>query len=131
MLVKVCLPRITLKNYLKKRSLQITTVKSFQTFANSVVLHFLFLGERERENQHAMKKYTLVARETPSGEKFYELCRELPGAVLATKNYEGDLCDSKDLSDGKIFEKLGSKQCSYKTIQNCLLDLNEGCSNLF
>ena len=91
----------------------------------------LLFGKRGRENQHAMKKYMLAARETPSGEKYYEMCRELPGAVLATKNHQGGLSDGEDSSDGKIFEKPGSERCPYKIIQNYLSHLNDGCSSLF
>ena len=91
----------------------------------------LFLGNRGRENQHAMKKYMMTARETPTGEKYYELCRERPGAVLATKNAQGGLNDTEDCSDGKIFQKSNSKHCPYTTVFNYLSHLNPECSNLF
>ena len=45
----------------------------------------LFLGQRGRENQTTMEKYMLIKRQTPSGEKYWELNRQRPGAVLATK----------------------------------------------
>ena len=45
----------------------------------------LCLGQRGRENQTAMKKYMLIKRQKPSGEKYWELNRQRRGAVLATK----------------------------------------------
>ena len=70
----------------------------------------LFLGKRSLENQQLLKKHMLVARETPSGEKYLEMSTER-GAVLATKNHQGGLDDKEDESNGKIFERPGSKRC--------------------
>ena len=79
----------------------------------------LFLGKRGRENQQLLKKHMLVSRETPSGEKYLEMSRER-GAVLATKNHQGDLDDKEDESNGKIFERPGSKRCPVKLIEKYL-----------
>ena len=90
----------------------------------------LFLGKRGRENQQLLKKHMLVSRETPSGEKYLEMSRER-GAVLATKNHQGGLDDKEDESNGKIFERPGSKRCSVKLIEKYLSHLNPECSSLF
>ena len=90
----------------------------------------LFLGKRGRENQQLLKKHMLVARETPSGEKYLEMSRER-GAVLATKNHQGGLDDKEDESNGKIFERPGSKRCPVKLIEKYLSHLNPECSSLF
>ena len=90
----------------------------------------LFLGKRGRENQQLLKKHMLVARETPSGEKYLEMSRER-GAVLATKNHQGGLDDKEDESNGKIFERPGSKRCPVKLIEKYLSHLNPKYSSLF
>ena len=90
----------------------------------------LFLGKRGRENQQLLKKHMLVSRETPSGEKYLEMSRER-GAVLATKNHQGGLDDKEDESNGKIFERPGSKRCPVKLIEKYLSHLNPECSSLF
>ena len=64
----------------------------------------------------------LVARETPSGEKYLEMSGER-GAVLATKNHQGGLDDKDDESNGKIFERPGSKRCPVKLIEKYLSHL--------
>ena len=89
----------------------------------------LFLGKRGRENQQLLKKHMLVARETPSGEKYLEMSRER-GAVLATRNHQGGLDDKDDESNGKIFERPGSKRCPVKLIEKYLSHLNPECSSL-
>ena len=89
----------------------------------------LFLGKRGRENQQLLKKHMLVARETPRGEKYLEMSRER-GAVLATKNHQGGLDDKEDESNGKIFERPGSKRCPVKLIEKYLSHLNPECSSL-
>ena len=90
----------------------------------------LLLGRRGRENQQLLKKHMLVSRETPSGEKYLEMSRER-GAVLATKNHQGGLHDKEDESNGKTFERPGSKRCSVKLIEKYLSHLNPECSRLF
>ena len=72
----------------------------------------------------------LVARETPSGEKYLKMSRER-GAVLETKNHQGGLDDKEDESNGKIFERPGSKRCPVKLIEEYLSHLNPECSSLF
>ena len=90
----------------------------------------LFLGKRGRENQHTMKKTMLALRKSPAGEEYYELSNER-GAVLATKNHQGGLEDKDDESNGKIFQRSGSKRCPVKLIANYLAHLNLESSNLF
>lgn len=47
----------------------------------------LYFGKRGRENQSAMKKSMLRLAVTPSGEEYFELNKDEPGAVLSTKNH--------------------------------------------
>ena len=116
-----------------------------QTAANRLVFFFflfvclfvclfffisLFLGKGGRENQQLLEKHMLVAREIPSGEKYLEKSRER-GAVLATKNQQGGLEDKEDESNGKIFERTGSKRCPVKLIEKYLSRLNPECGCLF
>ena len=90
----------------------------------------LFLGKRGRENQHTMKKTMLALRKThAAGEEYYEVSNER-GAVLATKNHQGDLDDQDDESNGKIFERPDSKRCPVKLISSYLRHLNPESSNL-
>ena len=91
----------------------------------------LFLGQRGRENQTAMKKYMLIKRQTPSGEKYWELNRQRLGAVLATKNHQEGLTDHQNESDGKILERPGSLRCPFRIVDKYLSHLNPNCSNLF
>jgi len=79
----------------------------------------LFLGKRGRENQQTMKKTMLALRKTPDGEEYYEVSNER-GAVLATKNHQGGLDDQDDESNGKIFERPGSKR-SFRNILHILI----------
>ena len=90
----------------------------------------LFLGKRGRENQQTMKKTMLALRKTPDGEEYYEVSNER-GAVLATKNHQGGLDDQDDESNGKIFERPGSKRCPVKLISKYLAHPNPQSSNLF
>ena len=90
----------------------------------------LFLGKRGRENQLTMKKTMLALRKTPAGEEYYEVSNER-GAVLATKNHQGGLHDQDDESNGKVFERPGSKRCPVKLISKYLRHLNPDSSNLF
>lgn len=90
----------------------------------------LFLGKRGRENQHTMKKTMLALRKLPAGEDYYEVSNERV-AVLATKNHQGGLDDQDDESNGKIFERPGSKRCPVKLISKYLRHLNPESSNLF
>ena len=89
----------------------------------------LFLSKRGRENQHTMKKTMLALRKTPAGKEYYEVSNER-GAVLATKNHQGGLDDQDDESNGKIFERPGSKRCPVKVVSKYLRHLNPESSNL-
>ena len=91
----------------------------------------LFLGKRGRENQRLLKKYMLVSRQIPTGEKYLEMNRERAGAVLVIKNHQGGLDDNEDESNGKIFERPGSKRCPVKLIEKYLSHLNPDSSSLF
>ena len=73
-----------------------------------------YFGKRGRENQRKLSKQMVVLRETPGNNKYYELRRDLPGAMLATKNHQGGLDDSADESDGKMFETPDSLRCQSK-----------------
>ena len=90
----------------------------------------LFLGKRGRENQHTVKKTMLALRKTPVGAEYFEVSNER-GAVLATKNRQGGLDDQDDESNGKIFERPGSKCCPVKLISKCLRHLDPKSSTLF
>ena len=72
----------------------------------------------------------LALRKTPAGEEYYEVGNE-QGAVLATKNHQGGLDDPDDESNGKFFERSGSKRCPVKLISKYLSHLNPESSNLF
>ncbi|CAH3181428.1 unnamed protein product, partial [Porites lobata] len=80
----------------------------------------LFLGKRGRENQHLLKKHMLISREAPNGEKYLEINKE-----------RGGLDDKEDESNGKIFERPGSKRCPVKLIEKYLSHLSPKCSSLF
>ena len=73
----------------------------------------------------------LVLRETPGNRKYYDLRRDLPGAMLATKNHQGGLDDSADESDGKMFETPDSLRCPVKTLENYLKHLHPKLESLF
>ena len=77
-----------------------------------------------------MKKTMLALRKTPAGEEYYEVGNER-GAVLATKKHQGGLDDQDDESNGKTFERPGSKRCPVKLITKYLRHLNPESSNLF
>ena len=49
----------------------------------------LFFGRWGRENQREMKPGMFALRMTPQGEEYFELNRQFPGAVPATKNHQG------------------------------------------
>ena len=85
----------------------------------------LYFGQRGRENQRQMTKTMLALRQrTPLGKRYYELQRQIPGAVLATKNHQGGLNDEEDESDGKMFEVRGSPRCPVQTMENYISHLN-------
>lgn len=91
----------------------------------------LYFGKRGRENQRQMTKTMLALRRTPLGKRYYELQRQLPGAVLATKNHQGGLNDEEDESDGKMFEVPGSPRCPVQTVENYISHLNPEMEFLF
>ena len=90
-----------------------------------------YFGKRGRENQRKLSKQMLVLCETPGNRKYYELRRDLPGAMLATKNHQGGLDDSADESDGKMFETPDSLRCPVKTLENYLKHLHPKLESLF
>lgn len=96
----------------------------------------LYFGKRGRENQSLMKKTMLRLVVTASGEEYFELNKEEPGAVLSTKNHSGGLDGSEDNADGKIFSNPDSKRCPVQTIKaylssesggRCLIPTAQGC----
>lgn len=91
----------------------------------------LFFGRRGRENQRQMKPAMLVLRTTPQGQEYFELNRQFPGAVAATKNHQGGLNDAEDESDAKIFSVPESPRCPVKTLKNYLSHLNPKQEALF
>ena len=91
----------------------------------------LFFGRRGRENQREMKPGMLALRETPQGVEYFELNRQFPGALPATKNHQGGLADAEDESDAKIFSVPDSPRCPVKTIKNYFAHLNPGIDVLF
>ena len=68
---------------------------------------------------------------TASGEEYFELNKENPGAVLSTKNHTGGLDGSEDHADGKIFSSPGFKRCPVQTIKSYLSHLNPALDALF
>jgi len=78
-----------------------------------------------------MKSVMLALRRTPQGEEYFELNREYPGSLLATKNHQGGLSDAEDESDEKIFSLPESPKCLMKTIKNYLSHLNPKLDVLF
>ena len=59
-----------------------------------------------------------------NGEEFFELNRNAPGAVLASKNHTGGLDGSEDPSDGKIFPQASSRRCPVEVLKAYLSHLN-------
>ena len=66
----------------------------------------------------------LVLRTTPDGRHFFEINREVAGALPSTKNHQGGIRDEEDESNGKMFDCPGSERCPVKTVKNYLLHLN-------
>ena len=64
-----------------------------------------------------MKPAMLAFRATPQGEEYFELKREFPGSLPATKNHQGGLSDTEDESDARIFAEPESAKCPVKTIK--------------
>ena len=78
-----------------------------------------------------MKPAMLALRATSRGEEYFELNREFPGSLPATKNHQGGLSDTEDESDAKIFAVPESPRCPVKTIKNYLSHLNLKSDCLF
>ena len=77
----------------------------------------IYFGRRGKENQRNMKPAMLALRATPQGEEYFELNREFPGSLPATKNHQSGLSDAEDESDAKIFSVPESAKCPVKTIK--------------
>jgi hypothetical protein len=107
------------------------TTNPYQLLRTAWFYITLYFGKRGRENQRKLLKEMLVLRETPGKKKYYELRKDLPGAMLATKNHQGGLDDSADESDGKMFETPDSPRCPVKTLGNYLKHLNPNVECLF
>ena len=92
----------------------------------------LYLGRRGRENQRKFSKNSFRLSKIPlTGEEYFELAREQPGAVLATKNNQGGLDSTEDASDGKMFECKNSPRCPVAVLKTYLSHLNPKCDALF
>ena len=91
----------------------------------------LYFGKRGRENQSAMKKSMLRLAVTPSGEEYFELNKDEPGAVLSTKNHTGGLDGTEDHADGKIFASPYSSRCPLQTVKAYLSHLHPEVDALF
>ena len=83
----------------------------------------IYFGRRGRENQRDMKPAMLALRATPQNEDYFELNRQFPGSLPATKNHQGGLSDAEDESDAKILSVPESANCSVKTIKKLLVPL--------
>ena len=88
-------------------------------------------GKRSRENQSSLKKSMLRLVPAANGEEFFELNRNEPGAVLASKNHTGGLDGSEDPSDGKIFPQASSRRCPVEVLKAYLSHLNPNSDALF
>ena len=78
--------------------------KSPSQLQNTVWFYItLYFGKRGRENQGKMTKQMLVLRTTPDGWQFFEINREVAGALPSTKNHQGGIRDEEDESNGKMF----------------------------
>ncbi|KAJ7388220.1 BTB/POZ domain-containing protein kctd1, partial [Desmophyllum pertusum] len=63
----------------------------------------IYFGKRGRENQSSLKKSMLRLLTTANGEEFFELNKNEPGAVLASKNHTEDLTGLKITQTAKSF----------------------------
>ena len=86
----------------------------------------LYFGKRGRENQRKLTKEMLPLQLTSQGRQYYELRN-----LLGSKNHQGDLHDSNDESDGKMFAVPNSPRRPVKTVQNYLNHLNPELDVLF
>ena len=89
-----------------------------------VLYHTLLWAAADDENHASSLK-------NPTWKRYYELQRQLPGAVLGTKNHQSGLNDEEDESDGKMFEVPGSPQCPVQTVENYISHLNPEMEFLF
>ena len=95
------------------------------------LLQTAWFGKRGRENQSSLKKLMLCLVTAANGEEFFELNRNAPGAVLASKNHTGGLDGSEDPSDGKIFPQASSRRCPVEVLKAYLSHLNPNSDALF
>lgn len=91
----------------------------------------IYFGKRGGENQSSLKKAMLRLVPAANGEEFFELNRNEPGAVLASKNHTGGLDSSDDPSDGKIFPQANSRRCPVEVLKVYLSHLNPNLDALF
>ena len=91
----------------------------------------IYFGKRGRENQNSLKKSMLRLVPAANGEEFFELNRNEPGAVLASKNHTGGLDGSEDPSDGKIFPQASSRRFPVEVLKVYLSHLNPNSDKLF
>ena len=78
-----------------------------------------------------MKKSMLRLAVTPSGEEYFELNKDEPGAVLSTKNHTGGLNSTEDHTDDKTFASPNSSRCPLQTLKAYLCDLHPEVDALF
>lgn len=91
----------------------------------------IYFGKRGKENQSSLKKSMLRLVPAANGEEFFELNRNEPGAVFASKNHTGGLDGSEDPSDGKIFPQASSRRCPVELLKAYLSHLNPNSDALF
>ena len=122
---KETLTREVVKKLFETGELGPADSKSPSQLQNTVWFYItLYFGKRGRENQRKMTKQMLVLRTTPDWRHFFEINREVAGALPSTKNHQGGIRDEEDESNGKMFDCPGSERCPVKTVKNYLLHLN-------
>ena len=73
-----------------------------------MVFYNPLLWSKRKEKPAQLTKSSLKLSKTPnSGLEYFELNRETPGGVFSTKNHQGGLDGTTNLSDGKMFEGKG------------------------
>ena len=88
----------------------------------------LYFGKRGRENQRKLTTEMLVLQTTPQGRRYYKFRRD---SLTSTKSHQGQLYDSTDKSNGKMFGVINSSRCPVKTVENFFKPLNPKLDCLF
>ena len=124
--------RSSFKAVRSRRTSRCKMPRSTKATTNSLVFYNPLLWSKRKGKPASIDKIKPKAFQNPnSGLEYFKLNRETQGGVFSTKNHQGGLDGTDNLSDGKMFKGKGLANCPVAVMKAYLSDLNQKCEALF